>query len=52
MDGHQDLFARLLDERGIAMLREPEQLTAHDLIEAASCLVDSSAAPKPFRLLP
>jgi UDP-N-acetylglucosamine transferase subunit ALG13 len=51
MDDHQQLFARLLDERGIAMHREPETLTADDLVTAASRRVEVDPDPEPFRLL-
>jgi UDP-N-acetylglucosamine--N-acetylmuramyl-(pentapeptide) pyrophosphoryl-undecaprenol N-acetylglucosamine transferase len=50
MDDHQLLFARLLDERGIAMHREPETLTVDDLVTAASRRVEVDPDPEPFRL--
>ena len=50
MDDHQLLFARLLDERGIAMHREPESLTVDDLVAAASRRVEVDPDPEPFRL--
>ena len=50
MDEHQHLFSTLLDERGIALRREPEQLTVDDLLEAASYRVEVATNPPPFRL--
>jgi UDP-N-acetylglucosamine transferase subunit ALG13 len=50
MDEHQHLFASLLDERGIALKREPEQLTVEDLVKAAGHRVDVASNPPPFRL--
>jgi UDP-N-acetylglucosamine transferase subunit ALG13 len=50
MDEHQRVFATLLDERGIALLREPEQLTVDDLIKAARHRVEVATNPPPFRL--
>jgi UDP-N-acetylglucosamine transferase subunit ALG13 len=50
MDDHQLLFARLLDERGIAMHREPESLSVDDLVAAASRRVEVDPDPEPFHL--
>jgi UDP-N-acetylglucosamine transferase subunit ALG13 len=49
-DAHQRLFAQELANRGIAMLREPETVTADDMLEAATYRVESVAHPEPFRL--
>jgi UDP-N-acetylglucosamine transferase subunit ALG13 len=50
MDEHQRLFAGLLDQRGIALMREPEQLTVDDLVKAAGHRVEVASNPPPFQL--
>jgi UDP-N-acetylglucosamine transferase subunit ALG13 len=50
MDEHQHLFATLLDERGIALKRAPEELTVDDLVKAAAHRVEVATNPPPFRL--
>ena len=50
MDDHQLLLARLLDEHGLALHREPETLTVDDLVAAASRCVEVDPDPEPFRL--
>ena len=51
MDEHQHLFASLLDDRGIALKREPEQLTVDDLVKTAAHRVEVATNPPTFRLL-
>jgi UDP-N-acetylglucosamine--N-acetylmuramyl-(pentapeptide) pyrophosphoryl-undecaprenol N-acetylglucosamine transferase len=51
-DTHQRLFAAELDKHGIAMCRDPEALTADDLLEAATYRIESVSDPSPIRLLP
>ena len=50
-DDHQDVFARELDRRGIAMRRAPAELTADDLLLASTRYVKRSSQPEPFKLL-
>jgi UDP-N-acetylglucosamine--N-acetylmuramyl-(pentapeptide) pyrophosphoryl-undecaprenol N-acetylglucosamine transferase len=50
-DDHQDVFARELDRRGIAMRRAPAELTADDLILASTHYVTRANQPEPFKLL-
>ncbi len=50
MDEHQRVFATLLHERGIALRREPEELTVDDLVKAARHRVEVAADPPPFLL--
>jgi UDP-N-acetylglucosamine transferase subunit ALG13 len=50
MDEHQHLFATLLDERGIALRRAPEELTVDDLVKVAAHRVEVATDPPPFRL--
>ena len=49
-DNHQQLFAMELSKHGIAMVREPEELTVDDLLEAASYRVETAANLTPFEL--
>ena len=51
-DNHQQLFAMELSNHGIAMVREPEELTVEDLLEAASYQVETATDPTPFKLQP
>jgi UDP-N-acetylglucosamine--N-acetylmuramyl-(pentapeptide) pyrophosphoryl-undecaprenol N-acetylglucosamine transferase len=50
-DDHQELFARELDRRDIAMRRAPSELTAADLMLASTRYVTRSTQPEPFQLL-
>jgi UDP-N-acetylglucosamine transferase subunit ALG13 len=50
MDDHQQLFADLLDQRGLAIRRDPDTLTVDDLVTAASRRVEVDPDPEPFRL--
>jgi UDP-N-acetylglucosamine transferase subunit ALG13 len=50
MDEHQHLFATLLDERGIALKRSPEELSVDDLVKAAGHRVEVATNPPPFQL--
>ena len=50
-DNHQQLFATELSNHGIAMVREPEELTVEDLIEAAAYRVEAATNPAPFKLV-
>jgi UDP-N-acetylglucosamine transferase subunit ALG13 len=50
MDDHQQLFADLLDQRGIAIRRDPDDLTVDDLVAAASRRVEVDPNPGPFDL--
>ncbi len=50
-DNHQQLFAMELSNHGIAMVREPEELTVDDLLEAAAYRVETAANPAPFNLV-
>ena len=52
MDEHQQLFASLLDERGLAMRREPDTLTVDDLSRPRAYRVEVATDPPPFRLRP
>jgi len=49
-DDHQDVFARELDRRGIAMRRAPAEVTADDLIVASTRHVTRPSRPEPFIL--
>jgi len=51
-DEHQQLLARELDRRGIAIRREPEAVTVTDLLSAATYDVDSDAVTTPLNLVP
>lgn len=50
VDGHQEMIARELDGRGLAVSRAPEHLSAADLREAMSRAVTRVDVPAPFRL--
>ncbi len=50
-DDHQDVFARELDQRNIAMRRTPADVTVDDLILASTRYVTRSSRPEPFILL-
>jgi len=50
-DNHQQLFAMELSNHGIAMVREPEELTVDDLLEAAAYRVETAKNPPPFKLV-
>ena len=50
VDDHQDLFARELERRDIAMRRSPDDVTVDDFLVAAGRRVSRSGAPEPFRL--
>jgi len=50
VDDHQRIFARSLDEAGLAVAREVDQLQLADLHEAAAFEVYRSAAPPPLEL--
>jgi UDP-N-acetylglucosamine transferase subunit ALG13 len=51
VDDHQDLFARELEKRDIAMRRSPDDLTVDDLVLASKRFVTRSGAPEPFHLI-
>ena len=51
VDDHQELFARELERRDIAMRRTPDDLTVDDLILASKRYVTRAAAPEPFHLV-
>ena len=51
-DTHQRLFAAELEKDGLAMRREPEELTVEDLLEAATYRVESITHPTPIKLEP
>lgn len=51
VDDHQTQLAEVLDRRGLALRREPEDLTVDDLFEAASRSVVTVGQPASFRLL-
>ena len=51
VDDHQELFARELERRDIAMRRTPDDLTADDLIFASKRYVTRAGAPEPFQLV-
>jgi hypothetical protein len=40
-----------LSNHGIAMVREPEELTVDDLLEAAAYRVETATNPAPFKLV-
>ncbi len=50
-DEHQDRFARELAERGLALRRSADELTADDLFLAATRRVERATAPAGFELL-
>jgi UDP-N-acetylglucosamine--N-acetylmuramyl-(pentapeptide) pyrophosphoryl-undecaprenol N-acetylglucosamine transferase len=49
-DGHQVLFARELDQRGVALHRDADDLDVDDLIFAANHAVKRAAEPPLFQL--
>jgi UDP-N-acetylglucosamine--N-acetylmuramyl-(pentapeptide) pyrophosphoryl-undecaprenol N-acetylglucosamine transferase len=51
VDDHQDLFARELEKRDIAMRRGPDELTIDDLILASTRSVTRTGAPETFHLI-
>ncbi len=51
MDDHQELFARELEKRDIAMCRFPEDLTLDNVIAASTRRVSRAGTPEPFRLI-
>jgi UDP-N-acetylglucosamine transferase subunit ALG13 len=51
-DAHQHLFAKELDQRGLALHREAEALRLDDVLEAATYRVAPAADPPLFRLRP
>jgi UDP-N-acetylglucosamine--N-acetylmuramyl-(pentapeptide) pyrophosphoryl-undecaprenol N-acetylglucosamine transferase len=51
VDDHQDLFARELEKRDIAMRRSPDDLTVDDLILASTRYVRRAGAPEQFHLI-
>lgn len=51
VDDHQELIARELAGRGIAVSREADELTADDLMRAARGRVAESSALGPFKLI-
>jgi len=51
VDDHQDLFARELEKRDIAMRRSPDNLTVDDLILASTRFVSRAGAPEQFHLI-
>jgi UDP-N-acetylglucosamine--N-acetylmuramyl-(pentapeptide) pyrophosphoryl-undecaprenol N-acetylglucosamine transferase len=51
-DDHQDRFARDLAQRGLALHRAVDELTADDIFLAATRRVDRATAPPPFELVP
>jgi UDP-N-acetylglucosamine transferase subunit ALG13 len=51
-DEHQDRFARELAERGLALHRGVDELTADDIFLAATRRVERATAPPPFELVP
>ena len=50
IDDHQLLIAKELDSRGLAVSRDPLQLTADDAVVAMRRRVDTSGQPKDFEL--
>ena len=52
VDNHQDLFARELEKRDLAMRRSPDDLTVDDLIAASRRRVVRTGEPEPFHLQP
>lgn len=50
VDDHQLQVASELERRGLALVRQPEDLTADDLLEAAGGRVTAVAAPPPLAL--
>ena len=51
-DDHQDVFARELEARDLAIRRRPEQLTVDDLLLASTRRVTRPLTPEPFILRP
>lgn len=51
VDDHQDLFARELEKRDIAMRRGPDDLTLDDLVLASTRCVTRTGAPETFHLI-
>ena len=51
-DDHQDRFARELAQRGLALHRSVDDLTADDLFLAATRRVERAVSPPRFELLP
>jgi len=49
-DGHQELFARELDKRGVALHRDADDLNIDDLIFAAAHCVKRAGTPPAFHL--
>lgn len=50
VDDHQVQLAAELARRGLAVVREPEALTAADLLDAAARVVERTDSPPPFVL--
>jgi UDP-N-acetylglucosamine transferase subunit ALG13 len=51
-DDHQDVFARELEHRDIALRRRPAELTVADLFRASTRRVVRPTTPEPFVLVP
>ena len=51
-DEHQDRFTRELAERGLALHRGVDALSADDIFLAATRRVERATAPPPFELVP
>lgn len=51
VDDHQTLIAGELDRRGLAVSREADEITADDLLTAASGRITALQSPDPFALI-